>query len=76
MPSNIQHIGATNIAIPKGFHNIDCYCDSKVKENDQVAFVSITNLAKKEFTVTWLKVDATEIGKERKYAGGIVIRKN
>ena len=56
------------IEIPKGWYQIK----DEVKDGDQVCMISINSQRDKLFTVTWLKVDASEIGK---HAGQIVIRR-
>jgi len=72
--TNIQFVGKENIQIPDGYYNIKN--NSIVNEGDMVCMVSLKKAqSKKDFLVTWLKVDLNEVGKEKKFAGEIVIRR-
>lgn len=71
--NNIDFIGgASKIKIPQGFFDIPDECI--VKEGDKIAMLSITDIAKKTHSLSWIKPDSTEIGKLKKYAGRVVIR--
>jgi hypothetical protein len=69
------------VSIPEGYFDIPDDCI--VKEGDQVAAVSFGReepennkvFGKLVGKISWLKVDAAEIGKIKKYTGKIVIRK-
>ena len=70
--TNIDTVGRENIPFPPGYHEIAE--DYLVREGDKICAVSIERRGK--HTVHWLSPDKTEIGKPKRFAGQIVLRKS